>query len=197
MSEQAKFITVHGIDGTGKTTLVGAIERGLYTRGLDVAPEGLIQVGNPWRALRDEFADITPNERLFYKLGSKVADGQLISEQLASGTNTVKDRWVVDVLADETHKGVVAPKMIFPSILMPDIAVLLVCDEDERMARVTARPDASEDDLIPCAPGQRAYYFQNYLLDHIAASAVDSIQLDSTETSPEALAQLVLERVYE
>lgn len=139
----------------------------------------------------------SPSERLFYKLGSKAAQGEFFSERLRDGESTIKDRWVIDVLADESHKGVVTTDRVFDSILRPNLAVLLHCNENVRTARMNERLDATAEDLIPCIPGERAYYFQEYLLGHIAASADDYIQLDSSELSPFDLAELVLERAYE
>jgi thymidylate kinase len=197
MSEQARFITVHGIDGTGKTTLVAALKTALEQMGIDVAPDSSVKPSTPWRKFRSDFGDMTPTQRLFYKLGSKAAEGERIAEGIHEGRTTVKDRWVIDVLADETHKGAVAPREVYPSILQPDLAVVLWCSEDERVSRIANRPDATPDDLIPLQPGTRADYFHTYLIDHIAGSAADSLTLNTTQSPPEELAQIVLERAYE
>lgn len=196
MSERGKFITVHGIDGTGKTTLVRAIEDVIRARGQNSGAEHLASQESPWQRCKDEFSDISLSERIFYKLGSKAAQAALVETRLALGETIVKDRWVIDVLADETHKGAVAPERVFSTILRPDLAVLLVCDESTRTSRIASRGDATPDDLIPCVPGERAYYFQQYLADHMAFSAEDNMQLDSTKMHPAHLAGLVMERVY-
>ncbi len=55
MLDKAKFITIHGIDGTGKTTLVGEIESALKKNGLNVSPIDTGQLLNPWQLHRDAF----------------------------------------------------------------------------------------------------------------------------------------------
>lgn len=197
MNEHAKFITIHGIDGVGKTTLVDAVNNNLRAVGRDIASESLDLSKSPWRNCREQFEKVSISERLFYKLGSKAADGNLIIERLENGITTVKDRWIIDVLADETHKGVVAPDNIYLSIVRPHLAVLLLCDEDTRMDRVQSRLEITEDDLVPCIPGERAHYFQRYLLDNLAASAEDCMILDTTDIPPEKLAESVMERIHE
>lgn len=197
MSELPSFITIHGIDGTGKTTLVGAIQDVLEANHLDIASSATHSAAeDPWQTHRADFSELSGAERVFYKLGSKAAQGRLIAQRKDSGITTVKDRWTIDVLADETHKGTVIPTGILSTILQPDMAVLLVCDEEARMARITSRPDPTPEDLVPRTPGSRAYYFQDYLTTHLPASAAKHMQLNSTNTSPKVLAESVVERIY-
>ena len=86
---------------------------------------------------------------------------------------------------------------VYGSLLRPDMAVVLRCSEAERQTRIAARGEATPEDLIANEPGTRAHYFEQYLLEHIAESADRHIILDTTDATPQEMADVVQQNILE
>lgn len=189
-----KFITIHGIDGTGKTTTAREVTRILQTKDIPVHnfEDVKTEIHDPFKEVKMRTPEGTLEE-LFATLGSKAIQANFIQAQLKKGTWIVKDRWIVDVLADRLHQGVVVPEVT--GILEPDLAVILHCHEGTRMDRVTERADATEHDLIQNIAGTRARFFEEYLFDQTVQHAGSVVSIDSSLYGPQQVANMIISHI--
>lgn len=198
MVERGLFITTHGIDGTGKSTLAAHLRDVLVTRGIDaVLYSEIVQtIENPFQAHKPQFNKLSPSAKQFYSLGSKAVESEIIRNQTALGVHVIKDRWAIDVLADNAHKGADdVSNVAFNTLLKPNLSVVLTCEEAVRMQRIHTRSDPTPEDLIPNTDGTRAHFFQNFLLTHIESSADVSLVLDSTSLSLTSASDAILNAI--
>jgi thymidylate kinase len=186
---RGKFITIHGIDGTGKTTTAELLRNGLGELGIRVAH---------WNIVKNLLEPV-PNSRasLAAGIGKKVSESRIVLDLMEKGMTLARDRWAIDVMADHAFagtpmRGCEASLATNPELLLPDFSVILVCKENERMRRINLRGNPSEEDLIPNTPGSRACFFQEYLLANIAEHSENSMVIDTTGITPEDTTGMIM-----
>lgn len=185
---ETSFIAIHGIDGTGKTTATGYLVNHLRAIGRKA-----IGFDNIYIPQQDP---MQPSRGLEVSLSKKAEQSGAIDKMLAEGYDVVKDRWLIDVFADNLHKGNELPDVI-PEIATPDLSILLTCSELERQKRILQRKNATSDDLIPKEVGTRAHFFENYLLENIGDYASNVLQIDTTSMKVNEVVQIIVEKVQQ
>lgn len=132
----ARLITIEGVDGAGKTTLAGALERELRARGIDVAllrEPGGVELSERIRALVTE-PGLTVGgraEALLYAAARAQLAEQELQPRLDAGQWLLLDRYVDSSLAYQgvaRHLGVQAVAQINQFAtqgLVPDRTLLL------------------------------------------------------------------------
>ena len=190
-----RLITVEGLDGAGKTTLVAGLTRELAARGrelLVLREPGGVELSERIRALvKDPALDVHPRaEALLYA----AARAQLVAEQLepllAAGRWVLLDRFVDSSLAYQgagRGLGVDAVRAINDfgtGGLVPDRTLLLSVDAGTRDARQAVRgetPDRLErEDGAFFAAIAGAY-------DELAAAERDRIRVIDASAPPDAV----------
>jgi thymidylate kinase len=170
---RANFITIHGIDGTGKSSVAIQLAESLNKQAqTSVFYDDLIgEAGGMPDVARGGVFD------------GKLYQSSIISQALANGRTVTRDRWLIDVFASETFKGEKLPSAP-REILWPDLSVVLLCEESVRQKRIRLRPSPTSQDLIPRVEGTRADYFEKYLLRYVGDFAIRSIIIDTTHNTP-------------
>lgn len=181
------FVTVHGIDGTGKSTLASTLAASLTERGhrafeFDALPELAGVARSPQSHRR-------PNS-----IEKKQTQSHRINHFVQDGITVVRDRWLIDVLASNAWEGRALP-VDTHDVAVPDLSILLLCAESERMERVSKRGNPTPDDLIPNIHGTRAHAFQTYLLEHLPDLSHNQLVIDTTAQRPEVVAQVAVNEV--
>jgi dTMP kinase len=153
--ERGRLITVEGLDGAGKTTVVGALAGALYERGQEVLvlrEPGGVELSERIRALvKDPGLEVHPRaEALLYA----AARAQLVAEQLepllAAGSWVLLDRFVDSSLAYQgAGRGlgveeVRALNRFATGGLAPDRTLLLRIDARAGLARAGERAGAAD-----------------------------------------------------
>lgn len=179
----ASFITIHGIDGTGKTS----------------AAHNVAQALSHYNAPAINYDDITAEviadpSQPDNALAKKLSQSALITQYIESGYSVIRDRWLIDIHADRGFRGntVATPS----GILTPDYSFVLTCEDSVRMQRVLARGNPTEQDLIPNLEGTRAHYFEQYLLHRIGEFARHAMVIDTTELSQNEVADTITNHLH-
>lgn len=191
-----RFITVHGIDGTGKTTTTDKLVSALQTRNIEAQTYDTLLVDESGFSKDARSGQRSPQAQLYRSLGTKCIQGLAIQEALAEGKSVVKDRWAIDVLAANSYLGATVPSGEL-GILVPDLSILLICSEQVRQQRIGARGHATTDDLVPNTLGTRAYYFERYLMDHLDEHCCRSSLIDTTYMTADEVAEQIAGLVLE
>ena len=152
---RGRLITVEGLDGAGKTTVVGGLAAALRQRGMDVAvlrEPGGVELSERIRALvKDPALDVHPRaEALLYA----AARAQLVAEKLepllADGRWVLLDRFVDSSLAYQgAGRGLGVEQIrelnaFATGGLAPDRTLLLRIEPAEGLARAAARPEDAD-----------------------------------------------------
>jgi len=152
---RGRLITVEGIDGAGKTTLVGGLAGALHARGREVLvlrEPGGVALSERIRALvKDPDLAIDPRaEALLYA----AARAQLVSEQLeprlAGGSWVLLDRFVDSSLAYQGAgralgiEAIARLNAFATGGLAPDRTLLLRIDPAAGLARAAGRPEDAD-----------------------------------------------------
>lgn len=180
--KRGKFITVHGIDGTGKTTTTtGVVEKmkksGMSAINYDDFKETL---DNPHARNKTEIKETgTLEEKLAIYLESMMYHSDQIEELLAKGYHVVKSRYLDDIKAHFSHLGVDQGKLgelesKFPMV-QPDLKVVLVVDEEERRKRIQDRGVLNERDQESKKTDSRLGFFEDYLLKAYKEAPPESV----------------------
>src|SRR3954470_21323639 len=151
---RGRLITVEGIDGAGKTTLVTALERELAARGRPVTvlrEPGGVELSERIRTLvKDPALHVEPRaEALLYAAARAQLAAEALLPRLAAGEWLLVDRFVDSSLA---YQGggralgvaeVAAINDFATGGLRPDRTLLLRIDPDAGLARAGARGGAA------------------------------------------------------
>ena len=187
------LITVEGLDGAGKTTLIAALARELEARGAPVLvlrEPGGVEVSERIRALlADPALEIDPRaEALLYA----AARAQLVAEQLRplleAGDTVLLDRFVDSSLAYQGAgrrlgvEEIRALNEFGTGGLRPDRTLLLRIDPSAGLARISDRP---ADRLEREDGGFFATVAAAY--DELAAAEPDRIAVIDASQPPEAV----------
>lgn len=175
MKDHGRFITIHGIDGTGKTTVTRLTAQLLKSHGVNVLNYDEYEeafVNNPFSVAKKRVLVETPDSAQFaFYLGSTIFHSARISSLLELGQTVIKSRFIDDVLAYHAHLGVqsVAEIASLLPIIIPDFKVLLTLqNESERRRRIISRGIFDEKDLETRREGGRLDFFEKYLLRSIS-----------------------------
>jgi dTMP kinase len=187
------LITVEGLDGAGKTTLIAALARELEARGAPVLvlrEPGGVEVSERIRSLlADPALEIDPRaEALLYA----AARAQLVAEQLRplleAGDTVLLDRFVDSSLAYQgAGRGLGVEEIralneFGTGGLRPDRTLLLRIDPAAGLARISDRPadrlERSDDAFFAAVAA--AY-------DELAAAEPDRIAVIDASQPPEAV----------
>ncbi len=200
--ERGKFITVHGIDGTGKTTTARAVQAEAAARGHDIVnyDEHPDRALNPHSARKDALdrAGEDLESRLIAHLESTLYHSDQIEKLLAEGYHVVKSRYLDDVMAHFAHLGVSEEKLHeisskFP-IVQPDLKVILTVDDATRLNRTGEREDATSADREAKIPGSRAHFFEEYI-QRAAEQAGDARTFDTGTFDSESIARAIVDYI--
>jgi dTMP kinase len=192
---RGRLITVEGLDGAGKTTLVDGLSRRL---GWPVLREpGGVELSERIRALvKDPALPVAPRtEALLYA----AARAQLVAEQLeprlAAGESLLLDRFVDSSLAYQgagRALGVDAVRALNAFAtggLAPDRTLLLRLDPAQRHARLSGRDDVPDrlerEDEAFFAAIAAAY-------DELAAAEPERFRVIDASASPDAVLDAAL-----
>jgi dTMP kinase len=153
--DRGRLITIEGLDGAGKTTLVARLSTALYERGRPVyvlREPGGVELSEKIRALvKDPELTMSPEaEALLFA----AARAQLVAEQLrpllAAGNWVLLDRFVDSSLAYQgAGRGLgVEPVRAINAFatggLMPDRTILLRIEASDGLARTSGRAGGAD-----------------------------------------------------
>jgi dTMP kinase len=195
------LITVEGLDGAGKTTLVAGLSAALEERGERVVvlrEPGGVEVSERIRALlTDPALDIDPRaEALLYAAARAQLVAQELRPLLDGGTTVLLDRFVDSSLAYQgAGRGlgveeIRALNAFGTAGLAPDRTLLLRIDPAAGLGRIADRPAdrLEQEDLAFFAAIANAY-------DALAAAEPDRIAVIDAAQPPEAVLAAALAAV--
>jgi dTMP kinase len=146
-----QLVAFEGLDGSGKTTQVVALERALRARGLEVVVTRE-PTGGPWgrriRAMAAAGERPAPEEELRWFVEDRREHVQaVVAPALAAGRVVLTDRYFLSTVAYQGARGLDPARLLreseaeFPA---PDLALLLELDPGAGLARVSRRGRAHE-----------------------------------------------------
>jgi dTMP kinase len=152
---RGRLITIEGLDGAGKTTLIGGLSTALHERGRQVfvmREPGGVELSERIRALvKDPALSMEPRAEALLYAGARA---QLVAEQLqpllTAGEWVLLDRFVDSSLAYQgAGRGLGVPEIralnaFATGGLIPDRTLLLRIDPQAGLARVAGRPEDAD-----------------------------------------------------
>lgn len=128
----AIFVALEGLSGTGKTETAKQLASALRGRFLRLTA-GFEQPRT--QMIKPEHV----NARKCLFVSAMLLSSVRIAEELARGISIVVDGFLPRTLAYHDGMGASVRIQTNGSILVPDYSCMLVCDEDERLNRITRR----------------------------------------------------------
>lgn len=188
-SQRGRFITVHGIDGTGKTTTTDNVVKQLVESGMPAIDYDSHKETreNPHKGKKKEANESgSLEERLAVYLESMMYHSDEIESLLSQGFHVVKSRYLDDIKAHFSHLGLSEEKIReletkFPMV-QPDLKVILLLEETERRKRITERGALNDRDLEEKTTETRLGFFEDYLLKAARQAPAGSILHVDTNT---------------
>jgi thymidylate kinase len=189
---------MHGIDGTGKSTLSKVVARTLQTMGESVMTyddyckqESIV---NPFSARKAKvLKEHSIDEQYAFFMSSAVFKSAVIAEALKTNTSIIADRWVQDVHAHHLFAGAAQLPEWPEGIAKPNFTCLLITDESVRQQRIADRDHPTADDLIPKTEGTRTLFFEKYLLESLLPQG---LIVDTTNHTTAQSAKLIIDAAF-
>lgn len=182
-----RFIVLEGIDGSGKSSQVGALAALLRGKGLEVVTcrdPGATAAGDAVRQIllhRLEIALAPTTEMLLYMAARAQLVAEVIAPALARGAWVVSDRFLPANVVYQGHAGTVDPEAIravgrvATGGLSPDLVLVLDVD----VAVAAGRIDRPLDRLESRGDEYRRKLREGYLLE-AAADPARFVVIDAT-----------------
>jgi dTMP kinase len=145
------LVAFEGLDGSGKTSQVAALERALRARGLEVVATREPTDG-PWgrriRAMAAAGERPAPDEELRWFVEDRREHVKVVvAPALAAGRLVLTDRYFLSTVAYQGARGLDPARLLRESeaeFPQPDLAILLELDPGAGLARVGRRGRAHE-----------------------------------------------------
>jgi len=197
------YVTIHGPDGVGKTTVGRSVANTLIGRGHATEFFDDWRNENHWN---NPFSNakirklVGENNQSFVALQvAKVAvDSIVITDLINKGITVIKDRGIMDVRADLKYRGFDPADCYSPMIREPDFTVLLTVNEEGRYQRLCSKNDLRSHDYQPNLPGHRMYDMNQYLIDEVDKRVPEKgLILPTDGLSIEAVVGVITERLHE
>lgn len=191
----ARFISLDGIDGSGKSSQIGPLVRWLEGNGCTVTTcrdPGSTPTGDAIRAILLDRHDLhlSPTaEMLLYMAARAQLVSEVIAPALARGDWVVSDRYLLANIVYQGHAGGLDPDVIrqvggvATGGLMPDLVLLLDVDLETSAARL----DRPLDKLENRGDGYRRKLREGYLAE-AARHREQILVIDSSGTVDEVAA---------
>lgn len=132
------FISVHGIDGTGKSTLSEVLAEQLSAQGTETRTYDEYcrekSISNPFSQYKDRVKARSVDNQYRFFLVSAAFKSSVVQRALHEGVAIIADRWHIDINAHHIYAGA-EPLETPTSILIPDVFIMLVTDESIRQKR--------------------------------------------------------------
>lgn len=203
-TKKGKFISIHGIDGTGKTSTAAAVTNHLVTAGIpsinyDVYKNGIKNPHSDKKKEADQMG--TLEDRLAVYLESMMYHSDAIETLLEQGFYVVKSRYLDDICVHFRHLGISQEIMEefmkkFPMV-QPDLKVILQLTETKRRQRINStREILDANDLDEKTVDSRAHFFEDYLLKAAEAAPVGSVlHVDTGECDIYEVSRKIIDRI--
>lgn len=150
-----RFVTIEGIDGTGKTSVCNRVHKALVDEGLKVRLTR--EPSDSWlgKLVKASFErDISPFSEALLFCADRAQHTREIEAWLASGSHVLCDRYVDSTIAyqgavlGQVYKGDDLLHWLMtvnrPFIRVPDLSILLVADPEVCLDRIGARTDMTK-----------------------------------------------------
>lgn len=202
-SDRGRFVTIHGIDGTGKTSTTQKVVEGLGDIGerainYDIHKETGF---NPFSDIKNEVDKHgSIEERLTVYLESMMYHSTEIDSLIQQGFHVIKSRYLDDIKANFSYLGISPEKVKelekrFPMI-QPDLKVILLLEETERRRRINIRGISDDRDLEERKPGSRLDFFENYLIEAVkGARAGSALFIDTGSLNCNEVAKKIIDHI--
>jgi dTMP kinase len=197
----ARFITLDGLDGSGKTSQQALLAAWLRGRGIDVVTcrdPGSTPAGDAVRAIlldRHDLALAPATEMLLYMAARAQLVAEVVRPALARGAWVVADRFLLANVVYQGHAGglgrdtVLAVGAIATGGLAPDLTIVLDVD----LATAAVRLDRPLDRLEQRGDEYRRRVREGYLTE--ARAAPDHVVVVDGAASAAAVAERIIAEV--
>ena len=200
------FVTLEGIEGSGKSTQLSLVAEKLKAKGLDVVvtrEPGGTAVGESIRELLLESEDgaIGPEAELLLYLASRAQHvREIISPALVSGAVVLCDRYSDATVAYQaggrglSRESIREMNDLGTGGLKPDLTILLDLPEDEGLARAGGRgrePDRMEREEEGFHRDVRRAYLD------IARREPDRVKIVDATASPDEISEMIVSLVQD
>lgn len=128
----AIFISLEGLNGVGKTTLAAAVASTINAEFVQPAA-----AFSPSIALLDRREDVDARMCLF--MSAMLYSSARIGTKLRAGASVVVDGFIARTVAYHRCLGAQISIELGPAVRLPDYSIMLVCEESERLRRISKR----------------------------------------------------------
>lgn len=168
--KRGAFVTIHGIDGTGKSETVKVLAQILASRGVKTIDYDAYKIGdvdNPFEPIKKWVeAKASVSAQFDFYVASMAYHSKVIARFLTEGRVVVRSRYIEDVIAQYMYLGVpyVRESVESAGLLQQDLQVVLILPEEIRRERIMQRGEVDVKDREMNTPGSRLDFFERMLL---------------------------------
>jgi thymidylate kinase len=189
-----KFIVIEGLDATGKSTLVENLSSSLDATRL-VCPPEIMAPSLGEGPIRQYFDSLNPlQRRAFYRFSNLIASEDA-SRHLVGG-DVVMDRYWTSTAAfaamDDDFEHDVQLGEYPPEIRVPDLVILLLVDEKNRLKRLQGRGEAETNEELELASNIEK---RNAVI--AAYKRFNVVIIDTSDKNPEQVCTEAIEIIEE
>ena len=135
VDNRGTFVSLEGLHGVGKTTVSQLLADELGVGRIGTIPPEF----NDLRRILDHSPNTNIDTRFLFYLSAVISCEGIIVEQLNSGRYVVVESYTARTVAFHRGMGSGTKVELCSTVLQPDVIYHLMCDEEERQARILER----------------------------------------------------------